>query len=88
MYVYYVYNICNLLYYIIKLFMAVNYVSVNVENPLCNNVKVIWSNFKKTLKIERNHIYYMTMDDNTYYPMAIKIVLARLWDNTFICVIT
>ena len=25
---------------------------------------------------------------NTYYPTAIKIVLARLWDNTFICVIT
>ena len=34
------------------------------------------------------YIYYMTVDDNTYYPMAIKIILARLWDNTFIRVIT
>ena len=33
-------------------------------------------------------IYYMTVEDNRYYPTAIKIVLARLWDNTFIRVIT
>ena len=30
----------------------------------------------------------MTVDDNTYYPTAIKIVLAGPWDNTFIHVIT
>ena len=34
------------------------------------------------------YVYYMTVDDNTYYPTAIKIVLARLWDNTFILMIT
>ena len=34
------------------------------------------------------YIYNMTVDDNTYYLTAIKIVLARLWDNTFIRVIT
>ena len=38
------------------------------------------SNLSKTSYIV---IYYMTVDDNTWYPTAIKIVLARLWDNTF-----
>ena len=42
----------------------------------------------KIIKHIYRSIYYMTMDDNTYYPTAIKIVLSVLWDNTSILVNT